>query len=158
MKRLERLEPQFSSSNKTGLKYWKDKPIIPLDEWIRFRGTLYALDHFPDDFHQVLTYIPENENKSKKGKEREDAKKWNSDFIELIEYTRNSNYGKMKCFHCLFSPDGDDPIFIGINRLVTKGLANDEQDPIQYPCQVVNRFRCPYERTKTKRAMNLSST
>jgi hypothetical protein len=33
------------------------------------------------------------------------------------------------------------PIFIGINILVSKGLG------IEYPCQVVNRFRCPFERS-----------
>ena len=29
---------------------------------------------------------------------------------------------KLKYFHCLLNPTGDDPIFIGINRLVSKGL------------------------------------
>jgi hypothetical protein len=50
---------------------------------------------------------------------------------------------------CLLSPDGNDPIFIGINRLVAKGLNNgkQEKEPVQYPCQVVNRFQCPYEKT-----------
>ena len=37
-KKLDRFNPQFSSSNKTALHYWKDKPIIPLDEWIRLKG------------------------------------------------------------------------------------------------------------------------
>ena len=67
-----------------------------------------------------------------------------------MEYTKNPNYGRAKCFHCLLSPDGDDPIFIGINRLVAKGLINEENGPIAYPCHVVNRFQCPYERTKIK--------
>ena len=46
--KLDRLYPGFSSSNKTGLNYWKDKPIIPLEEWIKFRDTPYALHYFPD--------------------------------------------------------------------------------------------------------------
>lgn len=50
----------------------------------------------------------------------------------------------------MLSPDGDDPIFIGINRLVAKGLGNGKQDRIQYRCLVVNRFQCPYERTNIK--------
>ena len=66
-----------------------------------------------------------------------------------MEYKRNPNYGKSKCFHCLLSPTGDDPIFIGINRLVTKELEKDNKsNPIQYPCSVVNRFECPYEKGK----------
>lgn len=69
-----------------------------------------------------------------------------------MEYTKNPNYGKLKCFHCLLNPAWGDPIFIGINRLVSKGLTNGEQEiePIQYPCQVVNRFQCPYERINIK--------
>jgi hypothetical protein len=53
-----------------------------------------------------------------------------------MEYKRNPNYGNTKCFHCLLSPSGDDPIFIGINRLVTKGLEEDESksNHISYPC------------------------
>jgi hypothetical protein len=130
-KRLDRLDPEFYSDNNTGLSHWKGKLIIPLDKWIELRDTPYALNYFPDDFDQVLTYV--TEDKLEKGKERQDIEKWNLDFIELMEHVVNPNYGKMRCFHCLLSPDGDDPIFIGINR--------------QYPCKVVNRFRCPYERT-----------
>ena len=66
-----------------------------------------------------------------------------------MEYRRNPNYGNAKCFHCLLSPERDDPIFIGINRLVAKGLENDRDEnknnPIPYPCPVVNRFECPYD-------------
>jgi hypothetical protein len=97
-----------------------------------------------------LTYITEDELEGEL--EREDARKWDSDYLELMEYTKNPNYGRLKFFHCLLSPAGDDPIFIGINRLISKGLTNGEQqrDLIQYPCQVVNRFQCPYERTNVK--------
>jgi hypothetical protein len=155
--RLERFDPVFHSSNKTDLSYWKGKPIIPLDEWIKFRDTSYALDYFPDDFDRLLTCIPEDGLKEQK---REDVWKWDSDFLELMEYTRNPNYGRLRCFHCLLSPDGDDPIFIGINRLVAKGLDNGEQEngPIEYPCRVVNRFQCPYERTNVKEDNEVEST
>ena len=40
-----------------GLSHWKGKPIIPIDEWIKFRDTSYALDYFPDDFDQTLSFI-----------------------------------------------------------------------------------------------------
>jgi hypothetical protein len=53
-----------------------------------------------------------------------------------------------KCFHCLLSSDRDDPISIGINRLIAKGLddnkADKENNPIWYSCHVENRFECPY--------------
>ena len=67
-----------------------------------------------------------------------------------MEHKRNPNYGKSKCFRCLPSPDRDDPIFIGINRLVVKGLEDIKADkmnnPIHYPCHIENRFECPYEK------------
>jgi hypothetical protein len=152
-KKFDRLDPVLSSVIKSVLNSWKGRPIVPIDEWIKIRNTPYAIDYFPDDFNQILTCIPENE--LEKGKEHEDVKKWNSDFIELMEYTRNSNYGKVKCIHCLLSPHRDDPIFTGIDRLVAKGLTDGDQDPLHYPCKVVNRFQCPYERNNNiKRAVN----
>ena len=69
-----------------------------------------------------------------------------------MEFKRNSNYGRAKCFHCLLSPDGHDPLFIGINRLVAKGLKHyrdeNKNNTIPYPCSVVKRFECPYEEGK----------
>ncbi len=62
-KRLNRLDPHLptslvpSSNNRTGLSNWKGKPIIPINEWIKFRDTSYALDYFPDDFDQTLSFI-----------------------------------------------------------------------------------------------------
>jgi hypothetical protein len=80
----------------------------------------------------------------------------------LMEHTKNSNYGRFKCFHFLLSPDGD-PIFIGINRLIAKGLTIDEHETgtdsvIQYPCQIVDRFQCPYEKTSIKEDDNVETT
>ena len=53
-------------------------------------------------------------------------------------------------FVAYLSPDRNDPIFIGINRLVTKGFEENKSKnkPIPYPCHVVNRFECPYEKEK----------
>jgi hypothetical protein len=147
-KKLDRVDSEFSSNNMTGLRYWKSKPIIPSDKWIELRDGPHALDYFPDNFDQLLTYISEDESEGKR--KREDAMKWNSDFEELMEHTKNPSYGKMKCFRCLLNPGGDDPIFIGINRLVSKGLIDRQQNPLQFPCKVVNRFQCPYEETNTK--------
>jgi hypothetical protein len=69
-----------------------------------------------------------------------------------VNYKRNPNYGRTKCFHCLLSPVRDDPIFIGINRLVAIGLEDNKDDnknnPLEYPCHVENRFECPYEEGK----------
>ncbi|MGH9977984.1 MAG: hypothetical protein ACRD8Z_19435, partial [Nitrososphaeraceae archaeon] len=89
-KKLDRLYPEFSSENKTGLSHWKDKPIIPLDKWIELSNTPHALDYFPDDFDQILT-CPSEYELGKGLDPRKDVKKWNSDFAELMEHTRNLN-------------------------------------------------------------------
>jgi hypothetical protein len=81
--RLDRFDSVIASSNKTGLSRWKGKPIISFDEWIELRNTLHELDYFPDDFDQSLTDLLEDGlNGEQKG---EDARKWNSDFLELME-------------------------------------------------------------------------
>ena len=144
-KRIERFDSFNGDGNDSN--HWRGKEIIPLNEWIQLRGTPYALEYFPDDFDRFQTFLTESELKD--GDDR--TRKWYSDYLDLMEVRRNPNYGRTKCFHCLLSPDGDDPIFIGINRLVAKGLEKDNDNkntPIQYPCSVVNRFECPYEKGK----------
>jgi hypothetical protein len=150
-KKLNRVDPVLGARNKTRLSRWKGRQIIPLDDWIELRDTPYAFRYFPDDFDQTLTCISEDELVTQQEQEHEYLRKWNSDYQELMKYTKNPNYGRLKCFHCLLSPDDDDPILIGINRLVAKGLTGGEAtEPIQYPCQVVNRFHCPFVRTNAE--------
>jgi hypothetical protein len=140
-KRIER----FDSIDENNSNHWRGKEIIPLNEWIQLKGTSYALQCFPDDFDKFWTFKTESALKDAD----EHTRKWYCDYLDLMEYKRNTYYGREKCFHCLLSPDRDDPIFIGINRLVTKGLEKDNKDnPVQYPCSVVNRFECPYEKGK----------
>jgi hypothetical protein len=49
-----------------------------------------------------------------------------------------------KASQCLLSLDDNDPIFIGIYRLVAKSLNNGtlQGDGIQYPCQIVDFNVC----------------
>jgi hypothetical protein len=140
-KKLNRIDPVIGTRNKTGLSSWKGKQIIPLDDWIEKRNTPSVFEYFPDDFLVSTTFIPEIELQHK----NEDTKIWYSDYLELMNYTKNENYGRAKCFNCLLDPGGDDPIFIGINKLISNGLG------IQYPCQVVNRFQCPFERSANRK-------
>jgi hypothetical protein len=72
-------------------------------------------------------------------------------YLELMEHKRNPNHGRVQCFHCLLSRDTDDPIFIGINRLVAKKLVVDDSNTsLIYPCCIANRFECPYDYEKGK--------
>ena len=144
-KRIERLDSFDGDGNDSN--HWRGKEIIPLNDWIQLRGTPYALQYFPDDFDKFQTFLTDSELKD--GDEQ--TRKWYSDYLDLMEYRRNPNYGKTKCFHCLLSPDGDDPIFIGINRLVAKGLENKDVNTLpEYPCRIANRFECPYDCKKGK--------
>ena len=53
----------------------------------------------------------------------------------------------------MLSPERDDPIFIGINKLVARGLEDkDGNTSPEYPCRVANRFECPYEKGKISNA------
>jgi len=139
MDRLDSFDDDGNDSN-----HWKGKEIIPLNEWIQLKGTSYALEYFPDNFDRFYTFLTESELKNSD----EQTRKWYSDYLDLMEHKRNPNYGRTKCFHCLLSPDTDDPIFIGINGLVAKGLKHDRNESnnnfMQYPCPVANKFECPY--------------
>ena len=142
-KRIERFDSFNGDGNDSN--HWKGKAIIPLNDWIQLRGTPYALQYFPDDFDRSHTFLTESELKDSDDQTR----KWYSDYLDLMEYRRNPNYGRTQCFHCLLSPERDDPIFIGINGLVAKGLLEENKDsnntPLEYPCHIVNRFECPYD-------------
>jgi hypothetical protein len=48
---------------------------------------------------------------------------------------------------------------IGINRLAAKGLevendGKNNNNSVQYPCSVVNRFECPYEKDNVSSSVN----
>ena len=48
---------------------------------------------------------------------KQEADQWYSDYVKLMEYSRNTEYGKTKCFRCLLSPDREEAaIFIGMNK------------------------------------------
>jgi hypothetical protein len=94
-KRIDRFDSFDGAGNNSNL--WRDKEIIPLNEWIQFRGTPSALEHFPDDYDEFLTFLTESDLKDSDDKTR----KWYSDYLDLMKHKRNPNYGRAKCFHCL---------------------------------------------------------
>jgi hypothetical protein len=76
---------------------------------------------------------------------KQEAEQWYSDYIKLMKYTKNPEYGKTECYHCLLSPFREEAaIFIGINKVVSRSL--DSSDDCVYPCKVLNRFSCPYDK------------
>jgi len=126
--------------------YWKGRKIVSLDRWFQIKenhGLKVALQYFPNDFPRFGSpFIIDNiEDQVLK----EEANHWYSDFTKLMEYSKNTEYGKTKCFHCLLSPDREEAgIFIGINKIISKAL--DTNGTTVYPCKILNRFACPYDK------------
>jgi dsDNA-binding SOS-regulon protein len=62
-----------------------------------------------------------------------------------MEYKKDPDYGKEKCARCLLSPDREEAaIFIGMNKVISRALDSDRESV--YPCKVLNRFVCPYDK------------
>jgi hypothetical protein len=79
-----------------------------------------------------------------------------------MEHRRDPKYGSTKCYECLLCPQRDESaLLVGIHKVIARGLEQEKeggeeevQDPI-YPCPVVNRFECPYEKEKELNVNNL---
>jgi hypothetical protein len=151
--RLNNLYPNPNPDVKgLGITHWDGKKIIPLDEWIKisnshkafahgdlkYQKTEEALKYFPDDYTEALFPVGVEEEL------QEQANKWYSDYLELMKYRKNPAYGKTKCFHCLLSTFREEAAFCGINKVLSKTL--DTPEVTVYPCPVMNRFTCPYDR------------
>ncbi len=125
--------------------------------------TKEALQHFPNDYMRMPFPLGVQENFE------EDANKWYSDYLELMEYRKNPGHGRTKCFRCLLSPDMEESaLFVGINKVIARALEdgnsyntskkdtnnscnnNDSSSSTFtrtsiYPCKVLNRYACPYD-------------
>lgn len=125
--------------------YWEGKSIVTLDQWFQIKekySLKAALQYFPNDFPRFgfpfhLDGIEDQILKL-------EADQWRSDFLKLMEYGKNAEYGKTKCFRCLISTDREEAaIFIGINKVISRFLDTDGVSI--YPCKILNRFACPYD-------------
>ena len=142
-KLLERINNLYPDVNGPG--YWKGRKIVSLDQWyqVKERYSLkVALQYFPNDFYDGFPSILNNiEDQALK----EDANGWYSDFVKLMEDSRNAKYGRTLCFRCLLSPDRETVrIFAGMNKVISRALDTDSESV--YPCKILNRFLCPYDK------------
>ncbi|MGA7542054.1 MAG: hypothetical protein WBW34_03230, partial [Nitrososphaeraceae archaeon] len=151
-KELER-ESKFYDPN----YYWKGKKIVSLDQWYQIKegyGLKAALQLFPNDYRYGFgCTFDDIEDTALK----QEANQWYSDYVKLMEYSKNTEYGKTICYRCLISPDREKAaIFIGINKVISRALDVDGV-PV-YPCQVLNRFECPYDEKIAKDTMGKGIT
>ena len=133
--------------------YWKGKKIVSLDQWYQIKegyGLMAALQFFPNDYrYGFACTFDDIEDTALK----HEADQWYSDYVKLMEHSKNTEYGKTKCFRCLLSPDRENAgIFIGMNKVISRALDSDGT-PI-YPCKVLNRFACPYDKKSNNYTMD----
>src|SRR5919198_6389067 len=126
-----------AAASSDGSRYWKGKKIIPLKEWLKITkannisnrkdyNVRKGLRYFPDDYTQWMFPLGIEEEEGQENLQKEEVNKWYSDYLELMKFRKNPSYGRTKCFGCLLSPDkADTSIFIGINKVVAKGLEEE---------------------------------
>ena len=160
-----------------GINYWKGKKIVSLADWkkkiaisskahqkgVELHRIKEALQYFPDDYDQSLfpfpvpaEPVPDEIVKM--------AEKWRKWYFDLMYYRNNSKCGRSLCSKCLLCTDKEKSgKYVGISKLVARAIEvnnNDEKEgegnsnfgtctstQSLYPCSVLNRFKCPYQRT-----------
>jgi hypothetical protein len=176
--RLDTVYPLSSSySNEIkhdGINFWKGKWIIPIKRWNElheknstttdnYKITLISrkpLLYFPDDYNGSISSLGVIEEL------KEEIQHWNTDYYELLEFRQNTTLGRRKCSGCIFSGHLDDPLFVGIEKIIARIVSNnqcntnnndtettitttnnkDKINPITYPCNVMNYFKCPFDK------------
>jgi hypothetical protein len=175
VERLDKLDPDTASGARNdGINYWRGKKIITLAEWNRKIGRngkallkdiedhriKEALQYFPDNYEDSL--FPMNISKELMGV----ANKWYNQYIELMKFRNNSKCGRWICSDCLLCPDNENNgKNVGISKFIANAIEGDADEEEEeegeynnsnfdtpttieslYPCSVLNRFKCPYER------------
>ncbi|HSF49811.1 MAG TPA: hypothetical protein VLA74_03545 [Nitrososphaeraceae archaeon] len=147
-----------------GINFWKGKKIIPAKKWneIYEKNSIYTdnyritlvsrkpLQYFPDDYNGYISSFNEEL--------KEETQKWNKEYYELLEFRKNPTLGRNKCSRCIFSTHLDDPLFVGIEKVVARIVSNhcnnnnnstisnvNNDFLISYPYKVMNFFHCPFE-------------
>jgi hypothetical protein len=174
VERLDKLDPDNASGSKNdGINYWKGKKIVSMAEWkkkigrndkpfqedIEDQRIKEALQYFPDDYEKSLfTFVVPLELK-------EAGDKWYNQYLELMQFRNNLKCSRLLCFGCLLCPDKEKSgKLVGISRLIVKAIEVDSEEeeeeddnsnsttttPPLYPCPVLNRFKCPYDRKDMK--------
>jgi hypothetical protein len=180
IERLDKIDPDNASGTKNdGINYWKGKKIITLAEWKKkfarydpaypmrtvVQNTKEAVQYYPDDYEKLLLPlgVPDEEMEVV-------TRHWVNQYFELMRFRNNSKFGRWKCFNCLLCPDKEkEGNHLGLRRLVASILEVSDQEKEEddnfdtstatntqstqslYPCPVLNRFKCPYDRQEMEK-------
>jgi len=129
------------------LKITKANTISKRENYNVKEGLQYFLDNY-FEWMFSLGGIPEDL--------KEEADKWYSDYIELMQYRKNPRYGRTKCFRCLLSPSREAAIFLGINKVIARAIEQENNyfSSTIYPCPILNRYECPFDKRKSNNNNN----
>lgn len=164
VERLDKVDPDNASGSKNdGINYWRGKKIVTITEWKKIANIDKAFQKGIEDqkIKEALRYFPGDHEDSLfplvvPPELIEVAEKWQNQYLELMQFRNNSKCGRSMCFDCLLCPDKEKGRnLVGICRLVARAIeVNKEEDNFDtptatqslYPCSVLNRFKCPYDR------------
>lgn len=121
-------------------KIWNGKIIIPLEEWRKKLSsfTYEWKDYYPDKYEPYILPYHGNDEIIKKYQDE-----WWPGFAEYMESVKDPAFGKAKCEKCILNPDGS-PRTTNIRDAIVKTNQSYDGKPLEFPCTVVNRFKCPY--------------
>jgi hypothetical protein len=161
--RVEKLDSSNGNKKLDGINYWKGKKIISLEEWFRITRSNYLSNPDKHKIKEGLEYLPNSycEMIFPLGVPDdiiENVNAWHKDYIELMDYNRNEDLGKRKCRDCLLSPNNEGSYF-GLYKFVANAIDITQYDDSKdgntnisrnYPCQIVNFYKCPYQTDKVE--------
>jgi hypothetical protein len=147
----KKLNSLYPDDNNNAPGYWKGRKIIPKDQWLEMGHSISkgnkkysvrdALHYFPDSYiERVFPFGFPDHLKA-------EANRWYSYYIELMQHKKDPGYGSTKCHGCLLCPQRDE---FGIHKFIARGLKLETKEGQEYtsnyPCPIINRFECPYEK------------
>jgi hypothetical protein len=154
--RIDKLDSSNGNNKSDGINYWKGKKIISLEGWFQISRTnnlsnpdkhriKEGLEYFPNGYCEMIFPLGVPDDII------ENVNEWHKHYIELMNFTKNQDFGKRKCRDCLLSPNNEGSYF-GLYKFIANalelGISHHNESSPSYPCEVVNFYSCPYDNTE----------
>ncbi len=126
-------------------KYWKGKKVIPLVEFRKkeFSSRYRWQDYFPNEFVSGPPGFTGNNELSMK-----EQGEWRKEFLKFMKVHRDPDFGKYLCRFCILNPE--NIILPNAIREPMMKLYHFEDGRTTEPCNVINEFRCPYDKNNPR--------
>jgi hypothetical protein len=120
---------------------WKGKKIISTEKWQvlkKKRDFQYELlECVPEDYVEHPFCYTKDENLQTMRSE------WYKDYYEFLENKKSAAFGESKCRGCILHPF-DSYLNESLRKVILKGV----DKKYEFPCPVVNMFKCPHGQDK----------